>query len=269
MKTAKFAFLLLCLTILITGCNSRNRIKGNGNIRTEVIEIGDYTKLNIQGSDIQVDYSQSANNSFLEVSTDENIFEVYEFVVDENHILRIRPKREYRRRKTIRPTTFTITTRSKEIDTFIMAGKVDLKVGNEINSGELKIQLAGNIDAEFPNKAVAESISIEMSGKAKLTANDIECNYLNGSAAGKATLKLGGISERGQFAIAGSGTVKAYDLIFNNLKCDIAGYGSMDVHVKNNLDVNIAGKGNIRYKGEPTNINKRISGIGSIKQAED
>ncbi len=81
-------------------------------------------------------------------------------------------------------------------------------------------------------------------------------------------LNLGGIIQKAYFDIAGSGTIRAFDLHVEDMKCKIAGSGDIDITANNSIDASIAGSGRIKYKGDAKDIKKSVAGSGSIKQVD-
>lgn len=90
----KTRIIYLCLLVILstTGCIPTQTIKGDGNITTENIPVSEYDCLELEGGGMVVNYTQSDAPEGLEIKTDRNIFEKYEFNV-EDHKLKIRPKK--------------------------------------------------------------------------------------------------------------------------------------------------------------------------------
>ena len=82
----KTRIIYLCLLVILstTGCIPTQTIKGDGNITTENIPVSEYDCLELEGGGMVVNYTQSDAPEGLEIKTDRNIFEKYEFNV-ENH----------------------------------------------------------------------------------------------------------------------------------------------------------------------------------------
>ena len=104
MKKISLLF-LICGLFLVSSCIPTQTIKGDGNLTTENIPVSEYDCLELEGGGMVVNYTQSDAPEGLEIKTDRNIFEKYEFNV-ENHKLKIRPKKEFRKHTSswLRPT---------------------------------------------------------------------------------------------------------------------------------------------------------------------
>jgi hypothetical protein len=66
--------------------------------------------------------------------------------------------------------------------------------------------------------------------------------------------------------ISGSGRVRAADLEANTCDVKIAGSGSVEIHVKSELNANISGSGSVDYKGSPNHVNANSSGSGKVRK---
>ena len=51
-------------------------------------------------------------------------------------------------------------------------------------------------------------------------------------------------------------------------RADVQGSGDITVQPVESLDADIAGSGDIIYRGKPAKVNKNVAGSGDIKQVE-
>lgn len=263
--------LSLCLYFILsfTGCMPMRTIEGDGNVITKKIEITDFSKLTVAGSKIVVNYTQSITAPGLTIVTDQNIFDIYTFEV-ENNQLTIKPKEKYKKMYRIKPTEFTITTHSSTIKKVHLAGSSTFNVNSPLtNLDELAIDLAGSGKVNLPERVEVATIKTDLAGSGTVHAAELICSAYEGDIAGSGTLVLGGEAEKVSLSVAGSGEIKAFALQTKELFCSIAGSGDVEMSVSDKIDVDIAGSGKIRYKGNPTEIKKHIAGSGSIKKVED
>lgn len=142
-------------------------------------------------------------------------------------------------------------------------------------SGRLLIRLQSsslsivsiNGSGEFVMKNVNDSekfqFNINGSGdmKAMVSAKDCE-----GSINGSGDAEVAGKSDNFQCSINGSGDVKAFGLKANSVKVQISGSGDAEVTAVENLEVKIAGSGDVRYKGDPKKVSNKVAGSGSIQK---
>jgi hypothetical protein len=88
----------------------------------------------------------------------------------------------------------------------------------------------------------------------------------------KFTLAVVGSSEIGltgnvtdaDFSLKGSGSIVAPDLVTQNLKLVLHGSGHALVHATGTLDVQLTGSGYVHYVGQPTQIQRQLTGSGSL-----
>jgi len=79
---------------------------------------------------------------------------------------------------------------------------------------------------------------------------------------------LTGASNQSSFSITGSGNIKAFDYLVQEVNCKIIGSGNIETLVINSLDANVVGSGDISYRGEPKSINRNITGSGKLKAVD-
>lgn len=142
-------------------------------------------------------------------------------------------------------------------------------------SGRLLIRLQSssltnvsiNGSGEFVMKNVNDSdkfqFNINGSGdlKAMVSAKDCE-----GSINGSGDAEIAGKADIFHCNINGSGDVKAFGLQANSVKVQISGSGDAEVTAHENLEVKIAGSGDVRYKGDPKKVSNKVAGSGSIQK---
>lgn len=268
MKTKITSGILLSLFFLLNSCLPGQIIRGDGNIVTNNIPIGEYTKIKTSGT-IHFNYSQSDEMPFLQVTTDQNIYDIYEFFVEDNNTLVIRPKKEYRRNTFIRPTEFTVNSNSRELVKAEIAGSSTFDANSPLRGDQIHFNLAGSGKLNLNERVEAHKLSTEIAGSATVNAKQVYTQEFRGNIAGSGTLNLAGETGKAMFEVAGSGDVRAYDFRIEDMKCEIAGSGDIEAYVNQSIDVSVAGSGRIKYKGNPSNITKSIAGAGSVKQVNE
>ncbi|MDZ7775234.1 MAG: DUF2807 domain-containing protein [Bacteroidales bacterium] len=77
---------------------------------------------------------------------------------------------------------------------------------------------------------------------------------------------LVGRAESVEFDGSGTTSLDALELITNTASISISGAGDARIHATEELSAKVSGAGSIRYTGNPTKINKSISGAGSINK---
>jgi hypothetical protein len=75
---------------------------------------------------------------------------------------------------------------------------------------------------------------------------------------------LAGNADEGNLNISGSGNIYASNFLQNKVYITLSGSGDTHISVTAYLDVTISGSGNVYYKGDPSVINKNITGTGQL-----
>lgn len=259
---------LICASgaVLITGCSPFPIIEGDGDVITETVEIGDYAELDALCHSAKIIYTQSSDAPGLRITTDRNIYEKYEFVVKDGHRLVIQPKKEFRRAR-FSPTEFTVITRSHNLESVELAGDFDFAADSPLAGDKLSVELAGSGTATFPDSVQVEQVKLELAGSGTINLPALQCQTLHGDIAGSGTLNLGGTADKASYDIAGSGTIKAFNLQTHTTNCDLAGNGTLEIFADKHLDLDMAGHGNVRYKGNPS-IHQEGFSVGNIEKAD-
>jgi len=95
---------------------------------------------------------------------------------------------------------------------------------------------------------------------------DLDVDSLKTIVEGAASIKYSGKATNHKIQIKGAASISAYALETENSQIDLAGAGTAQVNVKNELSGEISGLGSIVYKDEPAKVNVKTSGLGSVKK---
>ena len=145
-------------------------------------------------------------------------------------------------------------------------GREDVKV--HITVKDLKsVEIDGSADLTGKGKVVCDTLELSISGSGDINM-ELEAKVLETVIAGSGDVKLSGKSQNFNVAIAGSGDIKAFDLISDKCETSIAGSGDCQVNAVQELEVTIAGSGEVTYKGNPAKVRNSISGSGEVTKVE-
>ena len=265
MKT-KLSFLLLAVALfLLNGCIPIQIVQGNGNVITREISITDYNILEVGAGSLEMHYEQSDEAPYLQVRVDENIYDMYEFLVMDGNKLVIRPKKEYRSNHNFKPTEFSIVTNSRELQKAAIAGSCKFYVNSPLTTDELKLEMAGSGMALLRDTVQVRDMNINMAGSASMQFIALYCEEFDADIAGSGDIKVAGSAHEAEFDIAGSGRVSAFDFQTKRVSASIAGSGDVDISVSEHIELKVAGSGHIRYKGDPT-VSSKIAGSGKAEK---
>ncbi|HPG12079.1 MAG TPA: head GIN domain-containing protein [Chitinophagaceae bacterium] len=238
----KISYLFFLPVVFLVSCSHvfKDRVKGNGSVKTENRQITDFTKVRVSGA-IDLFIKQDSATS-VSIVTDENLMEFIE-TINENGSLIIKPVQGYSLSGT---NGIKVYVSSPVYNRFNASGACEIKGENKIYSDNpIKVDLSG-------------SSHIEM---------DIKAPEVNADASGSCSVSLSG--ETRKLAIDGSGSTSVYckDLKAENVEVGISGAGNAEVYASVDLNVRVSGSGSIRYWGN-ARVNQHISGSGSVTKAE-
>lgn len=232
----------ILISLLAASCvyNGRNRIRGNGVIKSENRSSGSFTGINAGGS-VDVYVKQDPAWS-IRVETDENILP-YVVVENNNGILNIHEERGMR----LKPSrSVKVYVSGPSIKKFSGSGACDIVSENTINSNE--------------------TISISLSGACSIKM-DLNAPVVKADLSGAGTLALKGQTRDLEVDGSGSTDINCFGLLAENTDVSISGAGDAEVFASVKLDLHVSGAADIRYKGNAV-VNKHISGAGSVTKVE-
>jgi len=237
-----FTQLFVCITfciILLQSCHLMNNYTvGNSHMVNYEIEIDDYEDITIRVAADVIYENKSWKAPYLQIYMDDNLLPLLDIqVVNRKLVVQTKDNQQ------IRPTQFKIYTNSTSISNVQLSGSGSIYMKGEVNG---------------------DKVTVGISGSGELITDSLYCNTfaLNISGSGKA--KLEGVSNKTSIEISGSGKIHAYSFRVADLSCLISGSGKMEVFAHQSLKAKISGSGNISYKGEPRQVDQRVSGSGRI-----
>lgn len=239
----KQIFLLTILaTIVLVSCGEifGNRIRGNGNIKTEARSSAEFTGVDVSGAfDL---YIRQDSNRSIRIEADENLLEHIEIISDGQKLV-IRPERGY----ILKPT-----------------GNIKVYVSSPVFK---RLEASGACDIFSENKIITDhELYIDLSGSCNVKM-ELHAPKVSADLSGSCDIDLKG--ETKDFIADGSGStnIKCMDLMAENVSIEISGSGSAEVFASVKLDVDISGSGSVRYKGN-AKVSQHISGSGSVKKVD-
>ena len=231
------------ITILFTtSCDyiTGERVRGNGNLKTEQRSESNFTGVSSHG-DYDVYLSQGSSYS-VRIEAEENLIPYIETFVDDN-VLKIRTK-----------------------DGYNLDNSTDLKVFVSAPSfATVKTSGSGNIysDGRLSNTSPIE-VEVSGSGDVKVTLNAPEIRAeLNGSG----NINISGETKNFTGSILGSGDINAGELKSEGVDLKITGSGNAEVYASVKLNVGITGSGDVRYHGSP-DTKSSITGSGAVRKID-
>jgi hypothetical protein len=218
------------------------RIDGNGNVTTESRQVSGFNSVEVSGA-ITVNITQAPDFA-VKVEIDENLQEYIE-VYKEGSVLRIRQQEN----------TSLNTTKDK-IYVYVSAPEYRKLHASGACSLISENQLMGNY-----------TMDIDLSGASNAKLN-IDASKVEARLSGAGSIELDG--EVNELDIHGSGSsdIRCYEMVAQHVDVDISGAGSAEVYAGVSLKADLSGAASVRYKGNPTEVKKSVSGAGSVNKAD-
>jgi hypothetical protein len=112
-----------------------------------------------------------------------------------------------------------------------------------------------------------DEVRIAISGSGEISLM-LEGNTVKAAINGSGDLELEGSAHALSLAISGSGDADARHLRTEECKVAISGSGSAHVYCDESLNAAISGSGDIRYRGNATNIRSAVNGSGDVEKMD-
>lgn len=235
-NTSSALIFLFIVMILLQACGDRVHEEGNETITTETRNVGAFFKLDIEGTYEIV--LQEGATPLVAVETDENLHQYIETAIN-GKTLRIRNVEK------IEP--------SEHIRLLITYQNLDeIRLG-----GAAKISNLGTLRTE--------ELDVRIDG-AGLLDLALEVQELQLKLAGAGAVNLRGKANEQRLSLSGAGNLNALELQSKECEVNLSGFGSAQVFVTETLKAEVSGVGGIRFKGDPRNIQREVSGLGDIER---
>ncbi len=235
-----FVFLIVTF-VFFSSCRfvTGERIRGNGNVRTETRSPGSFKSVSSHGS---FDVFVSSGEQAVRIEAEENLLPYIETYI-EGYTLHVGTKDNY----WLRPgRKVKIFVSSPDYESIRSYGSGDIIGESKItNSSKLELGVNG-------------SANIKM---------DVDAPGINTETNGSGDIFLKGETKSFEGEIHGSGNIKALDLRSDDATIKIYGSGDADVFVDGKLDVHVAGSGDVHYRGN-AQVSSSVAGSGRVKKVE-
>lgn len=127
-----------------------------------------------------------------------------------------------------------------------------------------EVRVDGTGDVEGTTPIEADLFDIQLSGTGDVDF-DLNVNTLKTRISGTGDADLRGTARSHDISVSGTGDVEAGDLESEQVDVRVSGTGDCTVYVTGTLDASVSGLGDVRYRGNPSEVNTSASGLGSIK----
>ncbi|MFD2145951.1 head GIN domain-containing protein [Mucilaginibacter antarcticus] len=225
-------------TLMFTSCKISCE-KGSGNITTDTRTVTDFNKLDVSGA-YKIILKQDSSLT-VSVTADDNL---QKFIKTE-----------------VSGDKLRITTNKKSICT---SGDITVTIG--VRHLE-KVDASGAVNVTTDGKLVAKNFDFDLSGATNINM-DLDAADVHTDGSGVTDITLRGQASRHVIALSGGGKIHAFDFIVGSYDISTSGASDCDINVLRELTVNSSGASSINYKGNPTTVNNKKTGVSSIKKVE-
>ena len=234
---------VLAIPLFLASCQGfmGKRVHGNGNIKTEDRHVSEFKNVEVGGA-AKVLVSQGDHSS-VKIETDENLLQYIE-VSQVGDKVEIREKHGYNLKPTHDIRIYVTAPVFRSIDA---SGACDILGQSKITN--------------------PESLEMHVSGAGDIKM-DIDAPQLSAEVTGSGSIYLKGQTKDVTLDLTGAGHAHCFDLLAENTKVEISGAGSAEVYASVKLDAQVSGAGDVRYKGNASDVNQHVSGAGSVKKAD-
>jgi hypothetical protein len=209
-------------------------IKGSGHQVTENHKVGNFTNLKISGG-FKVNLKQDSSQA-VDITADDNLMK-YIHVESDGDELRI-----YCKKNVCGSGEMIVNVGVRNLSRLEGSGAVNFTSQGKINTKDLSINLAG-----------ASKVDMD------LTAANVTTE-----GAGSSEIDLRGQATSHRIELTGAGKVHAFDFVVGKYDIHSTGAADCEINVLNDLNVSSTGASDVKYKGNPSNVNSSKVGAGSV-----
>jgi hypothetical protein len=231
--------LLVVLTSLSIQAQNYKNIKGKGAVVSKTVSTAEYDGVAVSGS-FFVTLVDGAEGS-ITINAEENLLEFIIVEVKDN-TLYIKPEKNYG----------IYASKGKKIEITVPVNSIS----------NVSLAGSGDVISNFMMNATSFQVSLAGSGDIKL---GIEAQTIDARLSGSGDIEFKGKTTDFTAALAGSGDIEAFELQADNAKVSIAGSGDIETNCSQSIEARVSGSGAIQYKGNPTKVDSKVSGSGTIK----
>jgi hypothetical protein len=110
--------------------------------------------------------------------------------------------------------------------------------------------------------------SVVSTGAGDIHIANLKNDKLAIKSTGAARIEAAGETKYASVSSTGAGKIDAYQLKAESVKVTVTGAAKVDVYASQQLDATVSGVGSVTYDGNPSVVNKNVSGIGRVNKRE-
>lgn len=178
--------------------------------------------------------------------------------------------------------TYSVEVQAQEnllpiLKTEVKNGKLRIYFDENVsNADDLKIrvsapsfdafEMAGSGRLETFDPIRGNQLDLSIAGSGEIILPEADVQNINCDIAGSGEIEVSGRATDSKFGIAGSGDINAKNLVSERAKASISGSGTVTCNASQTLKAGISGSGDVYYSGTAS-VDSDISGSGSVQRA--
>ena len=227
---------LVFLALLLISCSKNQVVVGSNNIITQEKQLSAYDRIEVLGS-YDVIFTDGEVGK-IRIKAPDNILPLIQTEVSDGLLKIGAEKNRYKVKEPI-IIYVPVDSRLKQVD---IKGSADIYSEKNLETKALNVGLYGGGDARLA--VDVSSLALEVVG-----AGDI---------------RVGGKTDNLSININGSGDVEVPNLKAEKAVINISGLGDVSAYVTEDVDISIAGSGDVTIKGNPKKVKRIINGSGRV-----
>ena len=140
------------------------------------------------------------------------------------------------------------------------------------NDGSLlKIRFSENVSPNTPIQVkigTQQLAKLTVSGACKVNFSNLESEQLELNVSGANTISGNAKLDSLLVTASGATSLKLEEVVAKSVTVKMSGAGSGTVHATEAINANLSGAGSLKVKGNPEQVEKKASGIASVKMIE-
>lgn len=209
-------------------------IKGSGHQVTENHKMGDFRRIEISGG-FKVNLKQDSSLA-VSITADDNLMKYIHADADGDKLI------------------------IKARKNFCPSGEIVINIG--VKNLEA-IKTSGAIDLTSDGKLVTRDLSMNLNGGSKVNM-ELDAANVETEGSGASEISLKGQATSHKVHLTGSGKIYALDFVVGSYDIETTGASECEINVLHDLNVNTTGASEIKYRGNPANVNSHKTGASTL-----
>ena len=227
---------LVFLALLMINCSKNQVVVGSNNIITQEKQLSAYDRIEVLGS-YDVIFTDGEVGK-IKIKAPDNILPLIQTEVSDG-LLKIGAEKNRNKVKEPIIIYVPVDSRLKQVD---IKGSADISTEKNLETKALNVGIYGSGDARLA--VDVSSLALEV--------------------VGSGDIRVSGRAKNLSIDINGSGDVEVPNLKAEKAVIKVNGSGDVSAYVTEDLDVSIAGSGDVTIKGNPKKVKQKINGSGGV-----